>query len=158
MCLRNIWTVPKVQVYLWLGSIKHKKNYPSGLPPGFQPTNELQNAERPAVPPPPIIHYSEKHVSMILWDIWDFWWFFAILATFWHFLVIFGHDILTVYNKKKYPLGLSLGFQPTNELQNAGGFAVFCHFGYFLVIFGQFWERLSSFNQQMICKMLKNPQ
>ena len=53
----------KIQVYLWLGSIKHKKNYPSGLPPGFQPTNELQNAERPAVPPPPIIHYSEKHVS-----------------------------------------------------------------------------------------------
>ena len=58
--------VPKVQVYLWLGSIKHKKNYPSGLPPGFQPTNELQNAERPAVPPPPIIHYSEKHVRSLI--------------------------------------------------------------------------------------------
>ena len=54
----------KLQVYFWLGSIKHKKNYPSGLPPGFQPTSELQNAERPAIAPPTTIHYSEKHVSM----------------------------------------------------------------------------------------------
>ena len=54
----------KLQVYFWLGSIKHKKNYPSGLPPGFQPTSELQNAERPAIPPPTTIHYSEKHVSL----------------------------------------------------------------------------------------------
>ena len=86
--------VPKVQVYLWLGSIKHKKNYPSGLPPGFQPTNELQNAERPAVPPPPIIHYSEKHVS-----IWC-------------------------------EPGVNLGF-----------LVFFCHFGYFLALFGNFWPR-----------------
>ena len=54
----------KLQVYFWLGSIKHKKNYPSGLPPGFQPTSELQNAERPAIAPPTTIHYSEKHVSL----------------------------------------------------------------------------------------------
>ena len=55
----------KLQIYLWLGSIKHKKNYPSGLPPGFQPTNELLNAERPGLPPPTMIHYSEKHVSTL---------------------------------------------------------------------------------------------
>jgi hypothetical protein len=55
----------KLQVYFWLGSIKHKKNYPSGLPPGFQPTNELLNAERPGLPPPPTIHYSEKHVRSL---------------------------------------------------------------------------------------------
>ena len=55
----------KLQIYLWLGSIKHKKNYPSGLPPGFQPTNELLNAERPGLPPPTLIHYSEKHVSNV---------------------------------------------------------------------------------------------
>ena len=36
----------------------------SGLPPGFQPTSELQNAERPAIAPPTTIHYSEKHVSL----------------------------------------------------------------------------------------------
>ena len=56
----------KLQIYLWLGSIKHKKNYPSGLPPGFQPTNELLNAERPGLPPPTMIHYSEKHVSTLM--------------------------------------------------------------------------------------------
>ena len=32
---------------------------------------------------------------------------FAILVTFWHFVVIFGPNILTVYNKKNYPSGLS---------------------------------------------------
>ena len=53
----------KLQVYFWLGSIKHKKSYPSGLPPGFQVTNELLNAERPALSPPTAIHYAEKHVS-----------------------------------------------------------------------------------------------
>lgn len=58
----------KLQVYLWLGSSKHKKSYPSGLPPGFQITNELLNAERPALPPPTSIHYSEKHVRP-RWDI-----------------------------------------------------------------------------------------
>ena len=51
------------QVYFWLGSSKHKKSYPSGLPPGFQVTNELMNAERPGLPPPTSIHYTEKHVS-----------------------------------------------------------------------------------------------
>ena len=55
----------KLQVYFWLGSIKHKKSYPSGLPPGFQVTNELLNAERPGLPPPISIHYAEKHVRII---------------------------------------------------------------------------------------------
>ena len=55
----------KLQVYFWLGSIKHKKSYPSGLPPGFQVTNELLNAERPGLPPPISIHYAEKHVSLL---------------------------------------------------------------------------------------------
>ena len=60
------WSIQaKVQIYLWLGSLKHKKNYPSGLPPGFQPTNELLNAERPGLPPPNMIHYAEKHVSCV---------------------------------------------------------------------------------------------
>ena len=54
---------PDAQVYFWLGSSKHKKSYPSGLPPGFQVTNELMNAERPGLPPPTSIHYTEKHVS-----------------------------------------------------------------------------------------------
>ena len=37
----------KLQMYFWLGSVKHKKSFPSGLPPGFQVTSELLNAERP---------------------------------------------------------------------------------------------------------------
>ena len=54
------------KVYFWLGSAKHKKSYPSGLPPGFQVTNELLNAERPGLPPPVSIHYAEKHVSDLM--------------------------------------------------------------------------------------------
>ena len=60
----------KLQVYFWLGSIKHKKSYPSGLPPGFQVTNELLNAERPGLPPPTAIHYAEKHVTKI-WTVFN---------------------------------------------------------------------------------------
>ncbi len=56
----------KLQVYFWLGSSKHKKFFPSGLPPGFQVTNELLNAERPLLAPPNSIHYAEKHVSFLI--------------------------------------------------------------------------------------------
>ena len=34
----------------------------SGLPPGFKLTEEILNAEKPTLPPPPAIHYTEKHV------------------------------------------------------------------------------------------------
>ena len=37
----------------------------SGLPPGFKLTDEILNAEKPSLPPPPAIHYTEKHVSNI---------------------------------------------------------------------------------------------
>ena len=36
---------------------------PSGLPPGLILTEEILNAEKPALPPPATIHYTEKHVS-----------------------------------------------------------------------------------------------
>ena len=35
---------------------------PSGLPTGFIPSDEILNAERPNLPPPPTIYYVEKHV------------------------------------------------------------------------------------------------
>ena len=35
---------------------------PSGLPTGFIPNDEILNAERPNLPPPPTIYYVEKHV------------------------------------------------------------------------------------------------
>ncbi|XP_023341787.1 otoferlin, partial [Eurytemora carolleeae] len=56
------WVIQaKIQIYLWLGLLKHKKCYPSGLPPGFHLTNEILNAEKPALLPPLYIQYSEKH-------------------------------------------------------------------------------------------------
>ena len=40
-----------------------KVQNPSGLPPGFILTEEILNAEKPNLPPPATIHYTEKHVS-----------------------------------------------------------------------------------------------
>ena len=37
----------------------------SGLPPGFKLTEEILNAEKPRLPPPVAIHYTEKHVRHI---------------------------------------------------------------------------------------------
>ncbi|XP_071746024.1 otoferlin isoform X2 [Lepeophtheirus salmonis] len=51
----------KLQIYLWLGSTKHKKAFPSGIPSGFQITNELLNAEKLGLSPPLSIHYTEKY-------------------------------------------------------------------------------------------------
>ena len=38
--------------------------FPSGLPTGFIPSDEILNAERPNLPPPPTIYYVEKHVRL----------------------------------------------------------------------------------------------
>ena len=86
----------KLQVYFWLGSIKHKKSYPSGLPPGFQVTNELLNAERPGLPPPLSIHYAEKHVifyNMIFFGtlIHSKHWFLTNLFIFLQFFQLRAH-------------------------------------------------------------------
>ncbi|PSN37731.1 Otoferlin [Blattella germanica] len=56
------WTIQaKLQIYMWLGLIKHKKNFVNGLPKGYEVSHEIKNAERPRALPPSVIHYTEKH-------------------------------------------------------------------------------------------------
>lgn len=60
------WAVPaKLQIYLWLGLVKHKKNFVDGLTKGYQISNEIKNAERPHAMPPSMIHYLEKYVRSL---------------------------------------------------------------------------------------------
>lgn len=55
----------KLIVYLWLGVVKHKKFFFSGLPRGFDLSQELRNAERPRALAPNNIHYLEKYVNKL---------------------------------------------------------------------------------------------
>ncbi|XP_069701783.1 otoferlin-like [Periplaneta americana] len=56
------WTIQaKLQIYMWLGLLKHKKNFVNGLPKGYELSHEIRNAERPRALPPSVIHYVEKH-------------------------------------------------------------------------------------------------
>ncbi|XP_025413884.1 otoferlin-like isoform X4 [Sipha flava] len=60
------WSVPaKLQVYTWLGEMKHKKYLANGLPKGYNITPELFNAENPRLPPPAYIHYCEKYTFQL---------------------------------------------------------------------------------------------
>jgi len=53
----------KLTLYVWLGIVKHKKFFFSGLPRGFELSQDLRNAERPRAMAPTNIHYLEKYVS-----------------------------------------------------------------------------------------------
>jgi len=53
----------KLTIYVWLGAVKHKKFFFSGLPRGFELSQDLRNAERPRALAPTNIHYLEKHVN-----------------------------------------------------------------------------------------------
>ena len=61
--------LPKVTVLIQIDYKKrqfvHMFTVFSGLPPGFKLTEEILNAEKPTLPPPPAIHYTEKHVRFI---------------------------------------------------------------------------------------------
>ncbi|GLV33991.1 misfire [Carabus blaptoides fortunei] len=60
------WTIQaKLQVYMWLGMLKHKKNFINGLPQGYELSHELKNAERPRALPPANIHYTDKHIFQL---------------------------------------------------------------------------------------------
>ena len=53
------WTIQtKLQIFLWLGLSKHKKDFLQGLPGGFQDSKALKNATKPNGVPPLIIHYT----------------------------------------------------------------------------------------------------
>ncbi|KAG8297656.1 hypothetical protein J6590_031697 [Homalodisca vitripennis] len=55
------WAIQcKLQIYMWLGLIKHKKNFVNGLTKGYEVSHEIRNAERPRAMPPSVIHYTSK--------------------------------------------------------------------------------------------------
>ncbi|XP_070555288.1 otoferlin-like isoform X9 [Ptychodera flava] len=55
------WTMQcKLQLYLWLGLTKHKKDFLSGLPGGFEMTKEIRQASKITATPPKHINYLEK--------------------------------------------------------------------------------------------------
>ncbi|XP_077863265.1 otoferlin-like, partial [Saccoglossus kowalevskii] len=47
----------KLQLYLWLGLTKHKKDYLSGLPTGYELTKEIKQSIKITAPPPAFINY-----------------------------------------------------------------------------------------------------
>ncbi|XP_015590570.1 otoferlin [Cephus cinctus] len=56
------WTIQtKLQIYMWLGILKHKKYFIQGLPSGYEISHEIRNVDRPRALPPSIIHYVQKH-------------------------------------------------------------------------------------------------
>ena len=57
------WTIQaKLQIYMWLGILKHKKYLLQGLPKGYEMSYELKNIERPRALLPSSIHYVDKRV------------------------------------------------------------------------------------------------
>lgn len=59
----------KLDIYFWLGLLKHKQYVMNGLPKGYEISNEIRNIERPYALPPLKIHYVEKYVSFHLTDL-----------------------------------------------------------------------------------------
>ncbi|XP_011330966.2 otoferlin isoform X2 [Ooceraea biroi] len=56
------WAIQtKLQIYMWLGILKHKKYFIQGLPKGYEISHELKNVDRPRALPPIVIHYVQKH-------------------------------------------------------------------------------------------------
>lgn len=67
------WAVQaKLSIYLWIGVLQNKQFSYSGLPKGFDLSQEIRNAERPGAMAPSNIHYIEKyvrptHLVLFLW-------------------------------------------------------------------------------------------
>ncbi|XP_071807797.1 otoferlin-like isoform X5 [Asterias amurensis] len=60
------WTIQaKLDVYMWLGLNKHKKDMLKGLPAGYIPTKDLKQAVRLTGIPPPFITYKDKFHFML---------------------------------------------------------------------------------------------
>ncbi|XP_064604472.1 otoferlin-like [Liolophura sinensis] len=60
------WSIQaKLQVYLWLGLIKHKKDFLSGLPKGYEENADILNASKPNAFPPLTITYIEKQTFQL---------------------------------------------------------------------------------------------
>lgn len=55
------WVIQaKVQVYLWLGLTKHKKDFLTGLPGGYDQSSLMQIANKPHGVPLSFIHFTGK--------------------------------------------------------------------------------------------------
>ncbi|XP_076264991.1 otoferlin-like isoform X1 [Rhynchophorus ferrugineus] len=60
------WTIPaKLQIYFWLGMLKHKKHFIAGIPKGYEISQEIRNVERPRALPPTTLHYVDKHMFQL---------------------------------------------------------------------------------------------
>ncbi|XP_052775587.1 otoferlin-like isoform X2 [Mya arenaria] len=60
------WSIQaKLQVYLWLGLSKHKKDFLQGLPHGYQESRALKLSSKPQCVPPSFILYTERQVFQL---------------------------------------------------------------------------------------------
>ncbi|XP_017781557.1 PREDICTED: otoferlin-like isoform X2 [Nicrophorus vespilloides] len=66
------WAIQaKLEIYLWMGMLKHKKYFVNGIPKGYEISQEIRNAERPRALPPCVIHYTEKHIFQLRANIYQ---------------------------------------------------------------------------------------
>ncbi|KAK5642921.1 hypothetical protein RI129_009088 [Pyrocoelia pectoralis] len=66
------WSIQaKLQISIWLGLLKQKKNFLNGIPKGYEITQEIRNADRPRALPPLTIHYTEKHIFQLRAHIYE---------------------------------------------------------------------------------------
>ncbi|ESO89647.1 hypothetical protein LOTGIDRAFT_125029, partial [Lottia gigantea] len=60
------WTIQaKLQLYIWLGLLKHKKDYLKGLPMGYEETKALKHSTKTQAVPPPFIYFTEKQTFQL---------------------------------------------------------------------------------------------
>ena len=65
------WSIQsKLQVYLWLGLSKHKKDFLNGLPHGYEESRALKIAVKPQCVPPSFILYTGNN-GFILVGSWN---------------------------------------------------------------------------------------
>ena len=50
----------RLNVFMWLGINKHRKDMLKGLPGGYKMTREMKNASKPSQLPPPSVRYEGK--------------------------------------------------------------------------------------------------
>ncbi|XP_042243483.1 otoferlin-like isoform X3 [Homarus americanus] len=60
------WSIQaKLNVYMWLGLMKHKKNLVPGIPKGYELSYEIRNIERSLTLPPVSLHYTQKQTFQL---------------------------------------------------------------------------------------------
>ncbi|XP_014771959.1 otoferlin isoform X1 [Octopus bimaculoides] len=60
------WSIQaKLQIYLWLGLSKHKKDFLNGLPKGYEETKVIKQANRMNSMPPLSLIYKEKQIFQL---------------------------------------------------------------------------------------------